>query len=81
LDGGWFEKRRLGGVKGRFPVAELKGVKVDTQTRRKGIVFGAKEEHVRAIFDFGAWVSIDVEGERRGELEDFVAAVEKAASG
>jgi hypothetical protein len=78
VDGGWVEKFRTGDLRGRAPAADYKGLEVKKTSRRKGILFGEKEELLQVIVNVGTFMSLMVRADQADEIDELRAELEQA---
>ena len=79
VDGGWIEKLRGQQSKARAPATDYKDTEINELSRRRFLVFGEKEHLLQVIVDVGgSWMSLTVKEERRPEVEQLVAELERA---
>jgi hypothetical protein len=77
VDGAWLEKRRGANPSTRLPLDEYRQTTVKDYSRRKFVAFGAKEELLQVLIDFGGkMVTIHVPASERGRVDELVSLLE-----
>jgi hypothetical protein len=80
VDGGWIEKLRLHDSKARAPAADYIDTQVTETSRRKRVLFGDKEELLQVLVNVGTFMSLTVRADQRAEVDELIAALERAKS-
>jgi len=82
LDGEWLEKQRMGQPKARIPASSFRSVEWKEFSKRKKLFGGEKVQMVQLVLTFEKppFIGFITEAEKRPQLEEIVAGLERAAS-
>lgn len=83
LDGEWLEKQRGAESKARIPASSFRSVEWKEFSKRKKLFGGEKVQMVQVLLTFEKppFIGFITEAEKRPQLEEIVAGLEKARSG
>jgi hypothetical protein len=83
LDGEWFEKQRGGEPKARITASSFRSVEWKDFEKRKKLFGGEKEQMVQVTLTFEQppFVGFITSADKRPQLEEIVAGLERARSG